>query len=715
MASKIDQIEIQNFKYFPKLINPIEVNGKHMLLYGENGSGKSSIYWALYTLLEAANKEDAEEIKKYFDPESDEKLLNINLEQGSPNTPEAYVKIKLLDNAEFNVSFIDTTINRNTDAQASNYSSDFINYRHLLNLYNFSHSEEIDIFHFFSYAVLPYVKLNPITYWHKKKDETIVELTTTNANQIYDFVKKGPKKNVPTEEIGKFRFPKKGEKEFDDFKKIVEAFDSGLEELILYINTEGNPILNNEIDGLGYDLKFKLILDKEKRIKTNYKSFNTSNSIITEVLYRNDNPELLDKYFYDDCFILTLQQYEQPRFHIWLKIIEYEGKANVVKRAHSFLNEAKLTAVALAIRLAILKKTLEQDDAKLKLLVFDDLMISLDMSNREKIMKLILNKYIKEYQVFILTHDKVLFEDTKRHIETHYLTEIKRTGLSEAEKTANMTEVKKAEVIVKNDWILYEMYQASNDSYSFPFLTEHKSSIQKALYYFKENVDYNACGNNIRTALEEFFREFIPYNYFRDEDNNPIPVTDKTLGKLVEKAKIYFSHLGFSQDPLLELERYLSRSLNPLSHFNPTSNYYRKELEDIFQIYYKLNHLRNKPLLEKNSILKFDVNTTNGTKYTYSVQLMDDIRAYNENTGNGTYILETTDKRKYGLVSILTDNTTLKEYSGDTPFWSLKEFYEDTLKSIRKKTGTEPIVEPNLLKVFYNEYGVSLLDLLNRQ
>ena len=155
MAGKIDKIENQKFKFFSKIIKPIEINGKHMLLYGENGSGKSSIYWALYTLLEAANKEDVEDIKKYFDPASDEKLLNINLEQGLPDTPEAYVKIKFLDSTEFNVSFNDTAINRNTDAKESNYSSDFINYRHLLNLYNFAHSEEIDIFHFFTYAVLP--------------------------------------------------------------------------------------------------------------------------------------------------------------------------------------------------------------------------------------------------------------------------------------------------------------------------------------------------------------------------------------------------------------------------------------------------------------------------------------------------------------------------------------------------------------------------------
>ena len=61
---KIDKIAVQNFKFFAKE-QVISIEGKHLLLYGENGSGKSSIYWSLYTLLEAANKDDVKEIKKY--------------------------------------------------------------------------------------------------------------------------------------------------------------------------------------------------------------------------------------------------------------------------------------------------------------------------------------------------------------------------------------------------------------------------------------------------------------------------------------------------------------------------------------------------------------------------------------------------------------------------------------------------------------------------
>ena len=63
---RIKKVEIKNYKAFYGK-NEFNVDGKNLFIYGENGSGKSSLYWALYTILECANKEDANEIKKYFD------------------------------------------------------------------------------------------------------------------------------------------------------------------------------------------------------------------------------------------------------------------------------------------------------------------------------------------------------------------------------------------------------------------------------------------------------------------------------------------------------------------------------------------------------------------------------------------------------------------------------------------------------------------------
>ena len=56
---RITDIEIKNFRAFPKTykIN-LSKSGKNLLVYGENGSGKSSLYFALKYFLESGVDED---------------------------------------------------------------------------------------------------------------------------------------------------------------------------------------------------------------------------------------------------------------------------------------------------------------------------------------------------------------------------------------------------------------------------------------------------------------------------------------------------------------------------------------------------------------------------------------------------------------------------------------------------------------------------------
>ena len=54
-----------NLELFKKDIE-LNTNASVTFIVGENGSGKSSIYWSLYTLFEAALKKDKSDIEKYF-------------------------------------------------------------------------------------------------------------------------------------------------------------------------------------------------------------------------------------------------------------------------------------------------------------------------------------------------------------------------------------------------------------------------------------------------------------------------------------------------------------------------------------------------------------------------------------------------------------------------------------------------------------------------
>ena len=61
---KITNIEIKNFRAFPKLYHiNLHNAGKNLLVYGENGSGKSSLYFALKYFLESSVDEDKKENK----------------------------------------------------------------------------------------------------------------------------------------------------------------------------------------------------------------------------------------------------------------------------------------------------------------------------------------------------------------------------------------------------------------------------------------------------------------------------------------------------------------------------------------------------------------------------------------------------------------------------------------------------------------------------
>ena len=50
--NKIKHIKLKHFKFFYGEVT-IDLERQNALIFGENGSGKSSLYWALYTFLQS--------------------------------------------------------------------------------------------------------------------------------------------------------------------------------------------------------------------------------------------------------------------------------------------------------------------------------------------------------------------------------------------------------------------------------------------------------------------------------------------------------------------------------------------------------------------------------------------------------------------------------------------------------------------------------------
>ncbi|MBY5626506.1 AAA family ATPase [Rhizobium leguminosarum] len=96
--------------------------------------------------------------------------------------------------------------------------------------------------------------------------------------------------------------------------------------------------------------------------------------------------------------------------------LELEFRGNRIDRPQTFLNEARLSALALAIYFAgrrVCAATLQADTPRL--IVLDDVLIGLDQSNRMPVLRM-LDQHFEGWQIVLLTHDRVWYEMARFHL-----------------------------------------------------------------------------------------------------------------------------------------------------------------------------------------------------------------------------------------------------------------------------------------------------------
>lgn len=552
--AKIKSITLKNIKFFGEP-QTIELGGKHTLIYGENGSGKSSLYWALYRILASANKIEPWEIEKYFEPVGEYSWLNVY--EVAKGNSDAEISLLLDDNSTLKLTQNDFSINQNTDAQEANMASEFLSYKFLYKLLDFTASEYIDLFGVFYQQLFPYIRFQSVTYWRENKTTQVVEpFTASNALQIYNFVNNGPQKIYPNRQ-GELRFPSRTSQPFIDYKDIVDGFEASMHQTMSLINVAGNPILKNSL----------------------------GNNITFEIKFVTVKP-----------YQLSATNFEPPEYKIELIITDYEGMGTVIKKPHVFLNEAKLTAVGLAIRLAVLKQRLQT--AKLKILVLDDLLISLDMSNREKVLELIFSQYLSNYQVFILTHDRVLFEFVRAFI--------KQKSNREA-------------------WTLLEMYEGGDVSKMVkqPVIIDSKANyFEKAESYFKAK-DYTACAFYLRKEIERLVKERLTEDDTRTFQEDQKPHSLKHLwGRMCDRYEALNNPV--SKEIKTKFESSMLLVMNAQAHDNLSLPVYRLEIEKALEVVKAIEALKipNKTfLLTKGMKMRFRHPHHN---YSFDFELLED-------------------------------------------------------------------------------------------
>lgn len=156
MTWKISEIKITNFKFFKDEF-PIPVNRKHLLLFGENGSGKSSIYWSIFNLLQAVTKTE-DENRKYFTPGHPQNLRN----RFAQANEEASIEITFSNGSgALKTAKVSQTDFYPSDPELKSFvknsliTSDFLNYRFLASLFEFDNSQPNEVFHIFQKHILP--------------------------------------------------------------------------------------------------------------------------------------------------------------------------------------------------------------------------------------------------------------------------------------------------------------------------------------------------------------------------------------------------------------------------------------------------------------------------------------------------------------------------------------------------------------------------------
>lgn len=630
---RIKDIKLTNFKFFFGEEN-LKLDKRHTLIYGENGSGKSSIYWALHCFLHSTLKPDTASVQKYFLPisRSAESIKN----RYAQDTEKSGVSITLEHDdvsryANINAEISDSVVNTQTSPEIKlmTLSSELINYKVIYNMYLATNKSTIKLFSYFEKNLMEFIDFdqdlttisgnklsrNSLEWWRYIKDGILPYTTMTDPRYI-------------------------------QFQDHVAIFNRKLNDYLQLITGEANRILNEDF---GENFKFK---------------FQYTPTIYNDFKYKNGQPHG------------RTRETTAPEIELLVILPDLHGAVSEIKRPQSYLNEARLSAIAIAIRLAILKERYIEKAPRI--MVLDDLLLSLDLGNRSSLLKVLLKKYAPLYQLIILTHDRVFFDCVLNH-------------LSDEEQ---------------KKWCILEMYETEKDNKKVPTVIQYQTALSKAYSYFKGincSIDYNACGNNQRQALEGLFKKQFETYSLRNKNGELVQTSGLMIADCIANAKSMYSKIGFDTDLLDELEIHRKQSLNPTSHHNPQSNYYKAEIERTFEIIDLLNEHKIEKLVPFDSIISLDVECNDGTKCSYKIQILDDILVYKK--PDSVYFLNPSDKRKYAV----------KEFNGidvdhNTSTFTLMEFYEDTLSGIINHLHKEPIKKEDLLSAFqYNGKTIQTL------
>lgn len=463
---KIERIEIRDFRGFPgqyefKLGKPGE-GGHNLLVYGENGSGKSSLFQALKQFFEADAKTDIRAQRNEF-----------------ANAPEPFVKLEVAaydaaGNRDADSGLLEWSETANPAAavliQQANKTKGCLDYRTLLEThYVHRDKDRVEIFDLLMRTILPHVQ-NPVS--GKPFGE---ELAAIRADKRKDM---------------------RGWK--DSYLRRLKQFNQGLAAILETLNTQANALLSQFFS----DVELRLFLRGESRL--------TGAGINKALVF--------------------------PKVHVAATFCKQQTRLDL----HHFLNEARLSALAIALYLATLLIT---PPSKLRLLVLDDLLIGIDMSNRMAVLH-ILREHFQDWQIILMTHDRVWYETVRMSTQD--------------EKT----------------WWCGELFaEPAHDGIPTPLWRGHEEGWTDNLARAKQHLathDDRAAGVYTRAAFEGKLKKYcdkhkvpVPYR------SNPAEMNSDMFWTAIKAKLTADNKIAAIQQQVNNIATYRKVVLNPLSHEHP--------------------------------------------------------------------------------------------------------------------------------------------------
>lgn len=478
---RIKSIEIKNYKAFHGTYK-INVVGKNLFIYGENGSGKSSLYYAVKDFFQSSMES--------IDLDAVENIFIKPVHRG-----QCSIEVKFIDPANrrrvktflFSGSQNDGKDGIDTSIKDTNKLKSFLTYKHLLEIHHIKEGEQIDLFNLLVKGVLNHFKYS-LTHGRELGELwwEVESTITRETSHGYNITQKKREVNGAL-------------KNFKD--AFGELFKQTSPEFVL---KHAEPILEQ---------------------------FNHNISIVLKYGQAKPNKDYT----------------KIENNHVRLALT-YGGKE--INKPHLFLNEARLSAIAISIYLGMIKR--HPQGIPCKILFLDDIFIGLDIANRLPLLE-ILKTDFQDYQIFITTYDKPWYEYAKSYLEG------------------------------ADGWMTKEFYaQETKEGYEIPRIESNTDFLKKAKFHFN-NADYKAAVVYTRSAFEQSIRTYCK----------------RKRKKIVFKTKLkdYKSEDFWKEarkdvdsDTKTEVEKYRDLVLNPFSHYNTEKHEIRTELQGAIDTIRKLKN-----------------------------------------------------------------------------------------------------------------------------